>query len=254
MGIEVIMIFVYVDDVRIFCRALRRGVKFCSSCKKLHNDGEGQGEETWSGTVRTAKLVGEVMNTLDKDLQFTTETTEDFESGTRPTLDYQVWREQATIPIPTPGTPIPREDQKVDLETIYPYTENTRDQTITQPTEKITQFRYKYFEKPMSTRYVTLETSASGWEQKKASLAQETARRLETTSEELDTVSKVGIINDFHCKLKRSGYSKRQISEIIISGITGHVRKMRQRDRNNMRGCETESARRRKKLTGRTSW
>ncbi len=94
-----------------------------------------------------------------------------------------------------------------------PHTENTRDQTTsTQPQVMITQFRYKYFEKPMSTRYVTLESSASSWEQKKASLAQETARRLETTSVELDTISKVNIINNFNHKLRRSRYSKRQIS------------------------------------------
>ena len=39
MGIEVIMIFIYVDDVRVICRALNREVKFCQECKVLHNRG-----------------------------------------------------------------------------------------------------------------------------------------------------------------------------------------------------------------------
>ena len=59
---------------------------------------------------------------------------------------------------------------------------------------------------------------------------------------------------NFYRKLKRSGYSTRQCVEIIKSGISGHVRKVRSRVRNHRRGEETEGARRVKKLTGRTSW
>ena len=40
MGIKVLMIFFYVDDVRIICHALRPEVKFCQDCKSLHNSGE----------------------------------------------------------------------------------------------------------------------------------------------------------------------------------------------------------------------
>ncbi len=82
MGIEVLMVFVYVDDVRIICCALDKGVKFCSRCKMLHREAtqvtpaeDPQGTPTAeSSTKRTARLLGIIMNTLERDLEFTTET------------------------------------------------------------------------------------------------------------------------------------------------------------------------------------
>ena len=53
----------------------------------------------------------------------------------------------------------------------------------------------------MSSQLCTMETSASSWEQKKASLAQEKARRMETTSEEASKETKLEILNNFHLKL-----------------------------------------------------
>ena len=73
-------------------------------------------------------------------------------------------------------------------------------------------------EKPMSSQFCTIETSAYSWEQKKTSLAQETARRMETTSEEANKETKLAILNSFRLKLKRSGYSNKQTYEIMTAG------------------------------------
>ena len=73
----------------------------------------------------------------------------------------------------------------------------------------VTQFRYRFYEKPMSSKFCTLETSFSSWEQKKSSLAQEVARRLGTTSTELDTKIRLEIFKQFCNKLTRSGYSNK---------------------------------------------
>ena len=69
----------------------------------------------------------------------------------------------------------------------------------------VTQFRYKFFEKPTRSKFCTLETSS--WDQKKATLSQEVSRRLETTSKELETKVKIEMLETFCEKLKRSGYS-----------------------------------------------
>ena len=106
----------------------------------------------------------------------------------------------------------------------------------------------------MSSKFCTLECSSSSWEQKKATLAQEVARRLETTSAELCIDQKVQILDNFQDKLERSGYSNRQIAEIMNAGILGHTRKIRQRPERHRKGSETEGQRRLKHLTGRTSW
>ena len=85
-------------------------------------------------------------------------------------------------------------------------------------------------------------------------MAQETARRLENTSVELDTSVKVEILDVFHDKLTRSGYSNKQVAEILVAGILGHERKMSKRKQRHRKSSETEGERRKKKLTGRTSW
>ena len=98
MGIEVVMIYIYVDDVRIVCRALREDVKYCEVCKSLYRaEGVSDNPAGESSTQRTARLLGMVMNTIERDLEFTTETAEDFPSLMLPTLDYQIWREEEVI-------------------------------------------------------------------------------------------------------------------------------------------------------------
>ena len=44
--------------------------------------------------TRTARLVGDILNSLEKDLQFTTVTPGDFKTCKLPTLDFQMWVQQ----------------------------------------------------------------------------------------------------------------------------------------------------------------
>merc|ERR1712082_441723 len=88
----------------------------------------------------------------------------------------------------------------------------------------------KLTEMKMASKHCTLEVSASPWNQKIATLSQELMRRLLNTSEELDQEEKNMIIDEFGRKLRRSGYSKRQVSEILISGIQGYERKWGQKE------------------------
>ena len=106
--------------------------------------------------------------------------------------------------------------------------------------QTVTQLRYMFFEKPTSTKFCTLETSACNWEQKKSSLTQEVARRLETTSIETDLGTRLEILETFCLKMRRSGYSRRQICEIVIAGILGHKRKISKRENIHRKGAEIE--------------
>ena len=93
-GVEVEAIYLYVDDVRIVLKAIRPGVRFCTKCKTLWWGKKQEQEDMESGeseATRTARVLREIMNSICPDLTFTTETSEDFEANTLPTLDYQMW-------------------------------------------------------------------------------------------------------------------------------------------------------------------
>ena len=82
------------------------------------------------------------MNNIERDIQFTTETSEDYESKTLPTLDYQIWTEETEI------KETEQEKQADNEGQTEAETEATR-----QTARTVTQLRYKFFEKTMGSRY-----------------------------------------------------------------------------------------------------
>ena len=91
MTLEEFMI--YVDDVSLFLKAFKKGTTFCRKCKKFRFSKSQEIRDTnsdESDTTRTARILKEMFNCLEKDLQFTVETAEDFNSNTLPTLDTQL--------------------------------------------------------------------------------------------------------------------------------------------------------------------
>ena len=91
--------FAYVDDVRMFLRALIIGIAYCNKCRTLWVDNETPPEDE-TDAQRTARVLCQIFNSVEKDLKFTVETCEDFNSLTLPTLDTQLWVEDKIIPIP----------------------------------------------------------------------------------------------------------------------------------------------------------
>ena len=51
-------------------------------------------------TARTATVIGQVMNKVEPELRFTTETEEEFGDMKLPTLDYKMWVEHAEVEEP----------------------------------------------------------------------------------------------------------------------------------------------------------
>lgn len=77
----------------------------------------------------------------------------------------------------------------------------------------------------MSTKYCTLELSAMSWNQKRAILSQDLIRRLLNTSENVEPSVRDGIALEMAKILKRSGYKKSQVQDIMGCGLWGYRRK-----------------------------
>ena len=90
----------YVDDGRQFTSSLRPGMRFDKNKKIFQYSEEGAVEDKnkknngESNNQRMARICQEAMNAVNKDLQFTVETPEDFPNEELPTLDFKIWQEQ----------------------------------------------------------------------------------------------------------------------------------------------------------------
>ena len=85
----------YVDDVRLWLHAIEMGWRWTEH-KKLEFKEEWRAEEleqNITATQKTAAVLIDIMNSVSGMLTFTSETAEDFVSGTLPTLDTQLWME-----------------------------------------------------------------------------------------------------------------------------------------------------------------
>ena len=105
-GVDVDFVFLYVDDVRVGLRDFVEGLVYCKECEAFTVTESQRQIDLTSGEshgARTAWILGELMNSLEPDIKFTTETVDDFLSDTLPTLDYQLWVEPV-LPEPVPLT------------------------------------------------------------------------------------------------------------------------------------------------------
>ena len=82
--------------------------------------------------------------------------------------------------------------------------------------------------------------SAMGEDTKYQIIFQDLIRRLMNTSESLEPKYKIEVVDEYCDKLVRCGYSKDQVSRILINGITGYGRK-RKRMKQEGRKLKTRS-------------
>ena len=83
---------------------------------------------------------------------------------------------------------------------------------------------FRFYEKPTASRKCLIKTAAMPWEQKKASLSQDTVRRMINTSEETGQCCRDKILEVWIGKLRHSGYNESEIKEIISSGLVRYER------------------------------
>ena len=83
---------------------------------------------------------------------------------------------------------------------------------------------YKYYEKAMIPTTVIHARSAIPESARRATLNQELIRRLTNTSELVDDVVRVSIVDDYAQKLVNSEYTVKKTQEFIIGGLKGYER------------------------------
>ena len=93
-GLRLPLLSGYVDDGRQGSTVLRKGAKFDKDKKVFVIDDEQlkkdlENEEP--DNVRMARICLPAMNSINKDLRFTTEAPEDFPRNRLPTLDFVIW-------------------------------------------------------------------------------------------------------------------------------------------------------------------
>ena len=191
-GIKVLLCGYYVDDIRIICEIIPYGFRWEEKERRLMFREEWEQEDKLKHPdkrVHTAQTLLPLFNGLNKDLQFTVETEADFPTNKIPTLDYEMW--------------LGEHDGKPRI-------------------------LYQLYRKPMSSVYVTLETNASSWNSKVATVSQEVVRASLNTSEHLPQQDRDKVIESVCDRIKSSGYSWHQIHGIVMSGLKGYEgRRMR---------------------------
>ena len=211
----------YIDDIRYLTSTISLGWRWSEKSKQLEYKEEWRAEEEerrYSFDKKTSMEVGKIMNSVNKDLEFTTEIVEDFSNARLPTLDLEIWLERGE----KPG------------------------------------LRYSFYEKPMGTKYCVMEGSAMSDNMKRATLSQEVVRRMVNTDEEQPQQQRNEILELFTIKMQRSGYNSKQRKEIIISGLKGYERKLKRAAEGKQKlhrdGKATLGARSRKKLMAKFNW
>ena len=117
---------------------------------------------------------------------------------------------------------------------------------------------YTFYEKPMSSQFSVIESSAINDNTKRATMAQELVRRMLNVSELLNQQERNAVIEKFVEKLEKSGYSKKQRREIVLAGLQGYESKKRKAEMSRSElhrdGEATAGGRMTKKLLSKTSW
>ena len=84
---------------------------------------------------------------------------------------------------------------------------------------------HSYFEKEMRNQVLVVERSALSRNSIMAIMSNELRRRLEVLGESVNLIEKEKVINKYAQQLVNSEYNWKQIREIVVSGLTGYVRK-----------------------------
>ena len=117
---------------------------------------------------------------------------------------------------------------------------------------------YNFFEKSMKSPFCIMESSAMPSNTKVSSLAQDLVRRMMNISEIRSQEERNLVTENYIQKLKRSGYCRTQVKEIIEAGLKGYESKREKCLKNgtdlHRSAQSTVKTRFMKKLTAKTSW
>ena len=118
---------------------------------------------------------------------------------------------------------------------------------------------YNFYEKPMSSNVTVQRMSAMEENSKMKTLSNDLIRRLLNTSEGLGLEERIKVVDNYSLKLLNSGFKLEQVRTIIVNGVKGYERKVKESKRPGGRkfrrtSAESRGARIRKKLLDKTEW
>ena len=190
------MISRYVDDVTAVVTALRRGVRWdrqqqrLAFCKRWELEDL---KENPSPTKKTMEVLKDMMNSIYRNIQVTVEIPENFADNKLPVLDFKCW-----------------------VEDNVSYLKGSHKKI------KSRKILYTFFEKTMSSKFAIMQNSALPIKTKVSSLSNDLVRRMKNVSEHLDIETRVGVVNSFTQRLRRSGYQVSQVRDITVAGLSGY--------------------------------
>ena len=85
---------------------------------------------------------------------------------------------------------------------------------------------YKFYSKPMASKFCLLEESAIPITVRTSTLSQEVLRRQLNCSQEIGVQERSNMLEEFTTKIIMSGYSKLQMRDTMIAGLTGYANKV----------------------------
>ena len=118
---------------------------------------------------------------------------------------------------------------------------------------------YNFYENSMSINVTVQRMSAMEENSKIKTLSNDLTRRLLNTSERLDFEKRILVVDQFSQKLFNSGFRLEQVRIIIVNGVKGYERKVKESKRPGGRrlhrtSAESRGTQIRKKLLDKTEW
>ena len=117
---------------------------------------------------------------------------------------------------------------------------------------------YKFYSKPMATKFCLIEKSAIPITVRGSTLAQEVLRRQLNCSGDIGVEERISILEEFSSKMRLSGYSKLQRRDAMIAGLVGYSNRVSREASLGIalhrEGASGKALRRLDKLTAKATW
>ena len=91
LGIHVRMNKRYVYDILALLDSIRKGWKYCPKSNKMEYEIPNHHEEQEGDEERTLRTLREIADSLEPNIQFTTDVPSNHQDGKMPVLDIKVW-------------------------------------------------------------------------------------------------------------------------------------------------------------------
>ena len=222
LRIEILILARYVDDIRALLERIRRGMVLKNgSLVYVQEQKELDDKLVDPDTEVTARVLRQVMNEIMEGIVFTSETRLDFIGD---------W-----------GLPT--------LDTSWKTMENGGGRRLV---------GYKFFKKPISSKFVTPFHSAQTLNGKIASLSQDIFRMQSNGNFAVTKEERIELVESFCDRLRWSGYPWKVATRIVRSGLVNYQNKVKKAEEMGLMFHRAEGEgqmlRRRMKLAGKSNW